>query len=117
MPSPHDDIEPKDIRWNDAGHVLVSWSDGHESAYTPGLLRSICPCAECQGTHGGPPKAFNILSERQVQGSTRQIEITSVEPVGHYAICFHWGDGHKDGIYTWKYLRASCPEDTAGSSS
>ncbi|MBD89174.1 MAG: hypothetical protein CL940_02415 [Deltaproteobacteria bacterium] len=99
--------------WTETGQMRVSWSDGHTSVYTPPFLRSICPCAECQGTHGGPPKAFQILTPTQVQGADRQTQIMSVEPVGSYAICFHWGDGHKDGIYTWSYLRQSCPMSAA----
>jgi DUF971 family protein len=109
LSTPYDDIEPQDIRWTDSGEVVIAWTDDHESTYTPALLRSICPCAGCQGTHGGPPKAFNILSATQVAGGHRQIEVTGVEPVGHYALCFHWGDGHHDGIYTWSYLRRNCP--------
>ena len=113
LSTPYDDIEPLDMGWTNAGHMRVVWSDGRESTYTPALLRSICPCAECQGTHGGPPKAFNILTSNQVHGATRQIQITSVEPIGNYAICFHWGDGHKDGIYTWSFLRLNCPGEAA----
>ena len=113
LSSSYDDIEPTDMGWTHTGDVSVSWSDGRDSTYTPALLRSICPCAGCQGTHGGPPKAFQILTANQVQGAARQIEITSVEPVGHYAVCFHWGDGHSDGIYTWSYLRRNCPAEHA----
>ncbi len=113
LSSPYDDIEPLDMGWTDAGQMSVSWSDGRASVYSPALLRSICPCAECQGTHGGPPKAFQILSTTQLQGAARQTQITAVEPVGHYAVCFHWGDGHNDGIYTWSYLRQNCPQESA----
>lgn len=28
------------------------------------------------------------------------------EPVGSYGLRFTWDDGHNDGIYTWKRLRA-----------
>ena len=33
----------------------------------------------------------------------------SAEPVGKYAIKFNWNDGHKLGIYSWKWLREICP--------
>jgi len=29
--------------------------------------------------------------------------------VGNYAIRFDWNDGHKHGIFSWKYLRDWCP--------
>ena len=33
----------------------------------------------------------------------------SAEPVGKYAIKFHWNDGHELGIYSWQFLRDVCP--------
>ncbi len=104
-----EDIRPDDMGWTEAGEARIAWTDGHVSQFTPALLRKICPCADCKGTHGGPPKAFNILSARQVQGAPRQIHIERVEPIGHYAIAFTWGDGHKEGIYSFSYLRDQCP--------
>lgn len=103
------DIEPVEMGWTEDGRAAIVWSDGHRSVYPPALLRRICPCAECRGTHGAPPKAFQVLSARQVAGAPRQIVIESVEPVGNYAIAFRWGDGHKEGIYSWPLLRAECP--------
>ncbi len=97
------------MAWTATGDAAITWSDGHESVYAPALLRRICPCAECKGTHGGPPKAFNILTAQQVSGAPRQIQIEGVEPMGHYAVAFRWGDGHKEGIYSWPYLRSECP--------
>ena len=29
--------------------------------------------------------------------------------VGNYAIRFDWNDGHKHGIFSWRYLRDWCP--------
>ncbi len=104
-----ENIEPTELGWTADGHAAAVWSDGHRSTYSPEHLRMICPCAECQGTHGTPPKAFKILSDHQVQGAPLQVQIRSVEPVGHYAIAFHWGDGHKEGIYSWPFLRSECP--------
>ena len=31
-----------------------------------------------------------------------------IERVGDDALRIHWGDGH-DSLYTWEFLRASCP--------
>jgi DUF971 family protein len=104
--APYADLTPDRLAWTSEGHMDITWSDGHRSIFTPEHLRAICPCAECMGTHGTPPKAFNILTDRQVQGAAVKTVIRAVTPVGHYAIAFTWGDGHDDGIYTWSYLRS-----------
>ena len=106
------EVTPDDLSWRDDGAMVVSWSDGRSAAYGAEYLRSICPCAECRGTHGTPKKAFHILSAAQVERADKQTRIEAVEPVGHYALLFRWGDGHKDGIYSWPYLRAMSPELT-----
>ena len=111
MRSRFEDIEPRDIRWGADGHMEIDWSDDHTSRYSPSYLRSICPCAECTGAHGQPPKAFNILRDNQVRGAQSQTVIQGVEPMGNYAIAFAWGDGHGEGIYTWSMLRSSCPTE------
>ena len=33
------------------------------------------------------------------------MEITNIEPVGHYAVRLVFDDGHDTGLYTWAYLR------------
>jgi DUF971 family protein len=106
------DIEPTDMGWTASGHAKIVWSDGHESVFEPAYLRKICPCAECKGTHGTPPKAFVILNPQKVRSAPRQVVIDRVEPVGNYAIAFTWGDGHREGIYTWSLLRSECPCDS-----
>jgi len=100
---------PEELIWTELGHMQVRWGDGHVSTFTPAYLRKICPCADCRGAHGGPPKAFVILSPAKVQNAPRQVIIEKVEPVGNYAIAFTWGDGHREGIYSWRLLRSSCP--------
>ncbi len=111
MRSEYSDIEPAELGWTEDGHAHIVWSDEHVSTYEPALLRKICPCAECRGTHGTPPKAFTILSPKQLRSAPRQVVVDKVEPVGNYAIAFTWGDGHREGIYTWAFLRDECPCD------
>ena len=101
-------IEPNELSWNEDGNMVVVWSDGHHSEYSRAYLRSICPCADCKGTHGTAPKAFKIVTSQQVARAGRETVILSVEPVGRYAISFTWGDQHSHGIYSWSYLRAEC---------
>jgi len=47
------------IEINPVGRYAVNilWNDGHSSGiYTYEHLRSICPCAECQGQRGAAPR-------------------------------------------------------------
>ena len=107
------DMTPAELGWTPEGHLRIVWPDRVVSTYEPGYLRKICPCADCRGAHGGPPKAFVILSPQKVRNAPRQILIERVEPVGNYAIAFTWGDGHREGIYSWRLLRASAPAATS----
>ena len=114
--APVNSEEPNELRWEDDGErVGITWSDGHESAYTLEYLRRVCPCAVCTTAHADAPistkpeKRFNILTQAQVSLARTGARVRSCEPVGHYAITFTWDDGHDDGIYSYRYLRQMCP--------
>lgn len=81
-----------------ARRMEIDWSDGVTSAFHHRILRGFCPCAHCQGHHG--PVGWVDAAE------TADLNLTSVEPVGHYAVKLAWGDGHNTGIYTFRFLRA-----------
>src|SRR5438093_12047382 len=46
------------------------------------------------------------LREESISKDVRPL---SIDPVGRYAIRFHWSDGHSTGIYTFEHLRELCP--------
>jgi ATP-binding protein involved in chromosome partitioning len=93
------DAEPAEITQLETERRLrITWTDGHVSEYPLTYLRGWCPCAECQG-HGG--------ARRFIEG--RDAGLSSWEPVGRYAVCFRWQDGHATGIYSHAYLRELCP--------
>jgi DUF971 family protein len=104
----YEGVQPLDMRWTAQGEAQISWPDGHLSTYAPPLLRKICPCADCKGTHG-PAKAFNILGARSRQEAEQKTRILGIQPIGSYAIAIEWGDGHRQGIYSYAYLRHECP--------
>ena len=82
----------------------VTWSDEHVSRYAGSYLRKICPCAACVGHAPGerePP------SWQQVEG----VRVTHVEAVGTYALKLDLSDAHASGIYTYDFLRRSCPSE------
>lgn len=59
------------------------------------LLRVLSPSAEVQG-HGP--------GQETLQTGKREVDITALEPVGHYAIKPTFSDGHDSGLYSWDYL-------------
>lgn len=85
-----------------ARETEIEWGDGHKGKYPHAILRGYCPCAGCQG-HSGTISF--------VASSDMQQEIETIEPVGNYALQFHWFDSHASGIYSYKYLRALCQCD------
>lgn len=63
------------------------------------FLRVWSPSAEVRG-HGP--------GQETLQTGKRDVMITGVEPVGHYAIKPIFSDGHDSGIYSWEYLYEMC---------
>lgn len=86
--------------------MTIQWSDGVEAKYPFDLLRSACPCAECRGGHENMrPEPGPEVYEIPLM-DVRATKIKNVEAVGNYAILIEWEDGHRYGIYNWRYLRA-----------
>jgi DUF971 family protein len=74
----------------------VAFGDGERYLLAFEFLRVYSPSAAVRG-HGP--------GEEVLQTGKRNVTITAVEPVGHYAIKPVFSDGHESGIYTWAYLR------------
>ncbi len=60
------------------------------------FLRVHSPSAEVRG-HGP--------GQEVLQTGKRDVTVSAIEPIGHYAIKPVFSDGHESGIYTWAYLR------------
>lgn len=58
-------------------------------------LRVFSPSAEVRG-HGPGQEVLQLGKE--------QVNISEIEPVGHYAVKLHFDDGHNSGIYSWQVL-------------
>jgi len=98
-------VQPVNITAEGSTRSLrITWLDGHRSEYSWEWLRWRCPCAECQGEMGTPGKlrVTKYLTDEQK-------ELTNVSIVGAYGIQLYWADGHSYGIYSFYWLRASCP--------
>ncbi len=79
----------------------IHFGDGSTHALPFEYLRVSSPSAEVQGH--GPGEGVLVTGKEQVQ-------ILSVEPVGHYAVRLVFDDGHDSGLYTWKYLHTLATE-------
>lgn len=94
-PVPH----PVEIEYaSEQGVLKILFSDDLRVVHPVSFLRGFCPCARCQGHGGGPPR-WNPL--RTPAASV----IDDVTPVGTYAVCIVWGDGHDTGIHSYENLR------------
>ena len=95
MSTPH----PVSIEYVSATEVLrTTFSDDLVVEFPAAMLRGFCPCARCQGHGGGPPTWVEPASA----AATR---VENVTPVGNYALCIVWGDGHDSGIHSFDVLR------------
>lgn len=59
------------------------------------LMRVYSPSAEVRG-HGPGQEVLQV--------GKRDVGISSLEPVGNYAVQPHFDDGHSTGIFSWDYL-------------
>ena len=101
--------DPEHIAISKSKGIKIDWKDGHHSEYGLTYLRDKCPCAQCTGAHGTPPRPE---SEPQSNGPFQMfqpaLKMLAVEPVGNYAIRINWSDGHSSGIYSYDHFRQIC---------
>jgi DUF971 family protein len=89
-------VRPKEIKLHQKSRVLeVSFEDGSQFRFSCEYLRVYSPSAEVRG-HGPGQEVLQVGKEN--------VNITNIEPVGTYAVCLHFDDGHNTGIYSWEYL-------------
>ncbi len=90
------DPTPTEIRLQTKSRQLVvQFDDGSQFDLSFEYLRVSSPSAEVKG-HG---KGQEVL-----QTGKENVQITAVEPIGHYAVRLVFDDGHNTGLYTWAYL-------------
>ncbi|MGB0893037.1 MAG: gamma-butyrobetaine hydroxylase-like domain-containing protein [Parashewanella sp.] len=73
--------------------LQISFSDGSDFELSCEFLRVHSPSAEVQG-HGTP----TLVQHKKL------VNISSIEPVGHYGVKLVFDDGHDTGIYSWSVL-------------
>ena len=87
---------PTAVTVHQASRVLeVHFDDGAQFRIPFELMRVYSPSAEVQG-HGP--------GQEVLQTGKREVLITDIAAVGHYAVQPRFSDGHESGIFTWAYL-------------
>jgi DUF971 family protein len=82
----------------------IAFDDGLQVRLSCEFLRVFSPSAEVRGH--SPAQAV-------LQTGKRQVNITAIEPVGHYAVKLVFSDGHDSGIYSWDWLHRLARERDA----
>lgn len=91
-----DSPRPIEIKLRQKSRCMeISFSDGSQFELSYELLRVYSPSAEVRG-HGP--------GQEVLQAGKRDVEISSLEPSGSYAVQPAFSDGHSTGIYSWDYL-------------
>ncbi len=91
-----DIASPTTIRMHRKSRVLeVGWEDGTTFKFPAEYLRVFSPSAEVQGH--GPGQAVLMIGKEKVN-------ISAIQPVGHYAIKLVFDDKHDSGLFSWSYL-------------
>ena len=87
---------PEEIRLSKSKDSLfVKFDNGYETTLSAELLRVESPSAEVQG-HG--------VGQKTTPTGKAEVTISSLEPVGNYAIRISFSDGHDTGLFSWNVL-------------
>jgi DUF971 family protein len=87
---------PTEIKLHQKSRLMeLAFADGAHFSLPYELLRVFSPSAEVRG-HG--------RGQEVLQTGKREVTITTVKPVGNYAIQPTFSDGHNSGIYSWDLL-------------
>ena len=86
---------PNNITLSKDKKLLTVSYKNDDFALTSEFLRVYSPSAEVRG-HGP--------GQETLQLDKQDVLISSLVPMGNYAIAIHFSDGHKTGIYSWSYL-------------
>lgn len=87
---------PTEIQLHQKSRILeIRFDDGSHFRLPCEYLRVYSPSAEVRG-HGPGQEVLQVGKE--------SVNIAEIEPVGQYAVCLHFDDGHDSGIYSWDWL-------------
>ena len=85
---------PTEINLHQKSHELeIAFDDGSRFHFSSEFLRVHSPSAEVRGHAPG---------EETLQVGKENVNITTLEPVGNYAVKIIFTDGHDSGIFSWE---------------
>ncbi len=89
-------VTPTELNLHRDSRVLeITFDNGEHFNLSCEYLRVFSPSAEVQG-HGPGQEVLQMGKE--------DVAIEQITPVGNYAVCLHFDDGHNSGIYSWDTL-------------
>jgi DUF971 family protein len=87
---------PTAIHYHQKSGILdIEFDSGERFALPAEYLRVYSPSAEVRG---------HMPGQEVLQVGKENVKISHIEPVGHYAVCLHFDDGHNTGIYSFEEL-------------
>jgi len=87
---------PVEIKLRKASRqITIEFDDGNSFDLPFEYLRVYSPSAEVKG-HGP--------GQGTLQTGKENVQVTSIEPIGLYAVRLIFDDGHDTGIYSWEHL-------------
>ncbi len=87
---------PQEIRVTpDRRTLVLVQAGGARQDLSAEMLRVMSPSAEVQG---------HSPDQRKTVGGKIDVAISTVAPVGNYAVRIGFDDGHDTGIFSWSYL-------------
>ena len=87
---------PINITLSKNKQLLTVSFENNDFALSSQYLRVYSPSAAVRG-HGPGQETLQLNKE--------DVTISSLVPMGNYAIAIHFSDGHTTGIYSWSYLK------------
>jgi len=88
--------QPTEIKLHQVSNILeISFDDGSVFKLPGEYLRVYTQSAEAVGHAAG---------QEILQTGKETVTIKQIKPIGNYAICPVFSDGHDTGIYTWDFL-------------
>lgn len=89
-------VRPTEIKLHQASRALeIAFDDGTRHRLPLEYLRVYSPSAEVRG-HGPGQEVLQVGKEH--------VNVSSIEPVGTYAVRLCFDDGHDSGLYSWEWL-------------
>ncbi len=99
-----DDPLPLEIDRSGETEARILWPGGAVTVWPARELRLSCPCALC---------VDEVTGRRTLDPDTvpADVRLTGARLVGRYAVEFLFSDGHRNGFFSFAFLRRARPAE------